>query len=97
MRITKLMREESAVTETLGRYGTDWPTISSSPPQPSVSSDEARLERLRQLAVDLTRAVDAAEEQRRILGDLADYANEQATGVSRFHGRSQRVTSARQR
>jgi hypothetical protein len=49
-------------------------------PKPSDVSEEARVQRLRQLAVDLTRAVDVAEEQRRLLGDLTDHANELSGG-----------------
>ena len=67
------------------------------PPELSAVSDEARVQRLRQLAVDLTRALDVAGEQRRLLSDLTDYANELSAGSSRSCGQSRPRASTRKR
>jgi hypothetical protein len=66
-------------------------------PEPSAVSEEARVQRLRQLAVDLTRALDVAEEQRRLLGDLTDHANELSGGSSGSCGQSRPRASTRKR
>jgi hypothetical protein len=58
---------------------------------------EQRLERLQQLAVDLTRALDLAEEQRRILRDLTKNANELVDSAPRMERATPRRASSRKR
>jgi hypothetical protein len=48
--------------------------------QPALTHDQ-RVQRLQQLASDLAKAVDLAEEQRRILRDLARNATEMADSL----------------
>jgi len=51
------------------------------PEQQPALSHEQRVQRLQQLTADLARAVDLAEEQRRILRDLARDASELADSL----------------
>ena len=82
---------DHAVTITAPRTEPLESTTSPGSPHLLAVTDEQRVERLQQLAVDLTRALDVAEEQRRILRDLARNANELAD----FAPRSGRVTHHR--
>jgi hypothetical protein len=58
-------------------------------------TDEERVVRLQQLAVDLTKAMDVAEEQRRVLRDLARNASELAGSAPRFGRVAHRRPSSR--
>jgi hypothetical protein len=60
-------------------------------------TDEQRVERLQQLAVDLTRALDVAEEQRRILRDLARNDSELADFAPRTGRMTHHRSSSRKR
>ena len=51
------------------------------PEQPPALTHEQRVQRLQQLTRDLAKAVDVAEEQRRILRDLARDVNEFAEAL----------------
>lgn len=52
------------------------------PEQQPALTHEQRVERLQQLTTDLARAVDLAEEQRRMLRDIARDANDLADAFS---------------
>jgi hypothetical protein len=58
---------------------------------------EQRLERLHRLLADLQRAVDVAEEQRRILRDLAHSAEELADGLEADDSRASLTLAKKKR
>lgn len=60
-------------------------------------TDEQRVECLQQLAVDPTRALDVAEEQRKILRDLARSASELADSAPKSGRVAHRRPSSRKR